>query len=78
MIVFDLRCSGGHTFEEWFGNAAECDALVAEHRLICPECGETEIHKGLSAPRINGSAAEPVGPCGQAMCGAGACHMLDG
>jgi hypothetical protein len=76
MIVFDLRCSAGHTFEEWFGNSSEFDELVAGHRLICPECGDTEINKGLSAPRINGAASEPVGPCGRSVCGAGACQMM--
>lgn len=77
MIVFNLKCSGGHDFEEWFASSADYEAKAASHGLICPECGDTEIAKGLSAPRVNGGAAAPVGPCGQSACAAGSCAMLD-
>lgn len=76
MIVFDLRCEHGHTFEEWFKSSAEYEERAAAHDLACPKCGDTHVQKGLMAPRVNGgSAPEPaIGPCGMP-CGGGACGM---
>ena len=76
MIVFDLHCDHGHTFEEWFASRTEYDRKHAAHEIACPECGGTQITKALSAPRINGGAAAPapVGPCGLAACGTGICQ----
>ena len=55
MIVFNLKCSGGHAFEEWFASSAEYEAKTAAHELICPECGDRYVEKG----RINGGASAP-------------------
>jgi hypothetical protein len=77
MILFNLRCAQGHGFEEWFASSAEFDAKAATQALKCPACGDNHIEKGLMAPRINGGAAEPIGPCGRAACAAGPCQMLD-
>ncbi|MCU0839765.1 MAG: DUF1178 family protein [Rhodospirillales bacterium] len=77
MIVFNLRCGQGHSFEEWFASSADYDEKAAASALSCPECGDGRVEKGLTAPRINGGAAQPVGPCGQAACAAGPCQMLD-
>jgi hypothetical protein len=75
MIVFDLHCDHGHTFEEWFASRAEYDRRHAAREIACPECGGTSVTKALSAPRINGGAAAPsVGPCGLPACGAGICQ----
>jgi hypothetical protein len=76
MIVFNLKCREGHTFEEWFASSGAYEGKVAAHELRCPECGDDHIEKGISAPRVNGSAAAPaVGPCGLAACGNGVCQM---
>jgi hypothetical protein len=76
MIVFNLKCASGHTFEEWFATSAEFDAKTDAGALSCPECGDHDIAKAITAPRINGGAAAPaVGPCGLPQCGAGACAM---
>lgn len=58
MIVFDLRCGSGHGFEGWF---ADGDAFVAQRdngQIPCPYCGNAEIERVLSVPRIGSSAAE--------------------
>jgi hypothetical protein len=69
MIVFNLKCSEGHAFEEWFASSAEYEAKTAADELACPECGDTHVAKGLSAPRINGGAQAPsVGPCAGGVC----------
>lgn len=76
MIVFDLHCGHGHTFEEWFASRAEYDEKRVAHAIPCPQCGDTEVTKALSAPRINGGAAAPaaIGPCGLPACGTGMCQ----
>ena len=59
MIVFDLHCAGSHRFEGWFGSAKDFASQKKRGLLSCPTCGNTEIHKGLSAPRLNMGAQEP-------------------
>jgi hypothetical protein len=78
VIVFNLKCAGGHGFEEWFASSADYEAKAAARVLACPECGSTHIEKGLSAPRINGGAQAPApaaGPCGLPACAGGVCQM---
>lgn len=76
MIVFDLHCAHGHTFEQWFASRSDYDQKHAAQDLACPECGDRQLTKALSAPRINGGAAAPapVGPCGLPACGTGMCQ----
>ena len=53
MKVLDLQCALGHTFEGWFGS--EDDFVSQRARLLvqCPLCGDADVHKKLSAPRLN-------------------------
>lgn len=79
MIVYDLHCANGHIFESWFSSANEYSDKAAAHALACPECGGTEVTKGLSAPRVNAGAAAPAEtPCGLPACGMGGCQMMSG
>ena len=80
MIVYNMKCGEGHVFEAWFASSAEYESKSAEHALDCPECGDTHVVRGLSAPHVNGGAKAPapaVGPCGMpcgstgGMCGMG-------
>ena len=59
MIVFDLHCGGSHRFEGWFASAKDFASQKKRGLLNCPTCGNTEISKGLSAPRLNMGAQEP-------------------
>jgi hypothetical protein len=77
MIVFDLKCGEGHTFEEWFKSSADYEERTAAQAIACPECGDTHIAKGLMAPRVNGGAAAPATPCGLPACAGGTCAMTD-
>jgi hypothetical protein len=52
MIVFDLRCGGGHVFEAWFGSSVAYEAQVAAGQLACPLCADTRIAKAVMAPNI--------------------------
>jgi len=65
MIVFNLGCRHGHRFDGWFGSADDYVSQQARDLLECPVCGDREIVKHLSAPRLNlgaGTAVEPATP----------------
>ena len=56
MILYQLRCAHGHSFESWFRNSAAFDALAGANALTCPECGTSDIQKAPMAPRIGRSS----------------------
>ena len=51
MIVFDLRCGGGHVFEAWFASSAAFDDQRERRLVACPVCGADEVEKAVMAPR---------------------------
>ncbi|AMS32434.1 hypothetical protein AEM42_08655 [Betaproteobacteria bacterium UKL13-2] len=53
MIVFNLSCSLHHHFDGWFRSADDFDTQLSKGLVECPLCGDREISKLLSAPRIN-------------------------
>jgi len=57
MKVLDLRCAHEHPFEGWF--ACEDDYVSQRERGLveCPLCGDKDITRLLSAPRLNVSGA---------------------
>ncbi|WP_288456450.1 DUF1178 family protein [uncultured Sphingomonas sp.] len=52
MIVFDLRCGGGHVFEAWFASSAAFDEQRDRKLVACPLCGNVEIGKAVMAPHV--------------------------
>ncbi|WP_174286669.1 DUF1178 family protein [Sphingomonas bacterium] len=56
MIVFDLRCSGGHVFEAWFTSSAAFEAQSAAYQVRCPICDDADVTKALMAPNIPAKA----------------------
>lgn len=59
MIVFNLSCARHHAFDGWFRSAEDFEAQAAKGLVCCPLCGDAEIAKQLSAPRINSGATAP-------------------
>jgi hypothetical protein len=60
MIVFNLACDQEHRFEGWFASG---DAFARQQELglvSCPMCGSSDVHKQLSAPRLNLGHADHV------------------
>lgn len=53
MKVLDLQCAHQHTFEGWFGSEQEFADQMERGLLVCPLCGDGQIRKMLSAPRLN-------------------------
>ena len=62
MKVFNLRCGARHVFEGWFGSEDDFVAQAAQGRVGCPLCGDTEVQRLPSAPRLNLSAAGRTAP----------------
>lgn len=56
MIVFDLRCGGGHVFEAWFASSAAYEDQVARSLVACPICERHDVGKAVMAPRLAGKA----------------------
>ena len=52
MIVFDLKCGGGHVFEAWFGSSADYESQRARALIACPMCGDSGIDKAVMAPNV--------------------------
>ena len=48
MIVYDLKCNCGCTFEGWFRDRNDFEKQKAASFLTCPRCGSSSILKLLS------------------------------
>jgi len=65
MKVLDLKCAQHHVFEGWFASEDDFQSQHARGLVSCPLCGDAQVHKQLSAPRLNLGAspqAEPAPP----------------
>lgn len=57
MKVLDLRCGSGHGFEGWFASEDDYGSQRERGLLDCPVCGNAEVTRLPSAPRLNLSGA---------------------
>ena len=53
MKVLNLQCALQHDFEGWFGSEDDFQSQLGRGLVECPICGDTQITKQLSAPRLN-------------------------
>jgi hypothetical protein len=60
MKVLDLSCANAHHFEGWFASEDEFQSQLTRGLVSCPLCGDAQVVKKLSAPRLNLSAAAPA------------------
>lgn len=68
MIVFDLRCGGGHVFEAWFASTAAFDDQRDRGLIACAICGDTAIAKAVMAPNVAAKGnRETAAPASAAM-----------
>jgi len=68
MIVFDLRCAGGHVFEAWFASSTAYAEQRHKALVECPLCGDRSIEKAVMAPQIAAKGnSKPDLPSPQAM-----------
>ncbi len=59
MKVLNLQCSHAHGFEGWFASEDDFQGQLARGLVECPLCGDVQVTKMPSAPRLNLGAAEP-------------------
>jgi len=57
MIVFDLACVCGYTFEGWFQDRNDFENQQTASFLACPHCGSREIRKILSPTHFQSSGS---------------------
>ena len=62
MKVLDLRCGTGHAFEGWFASEDDYGSQRERGLLDCPVCGNAEVMRLPSAPRLNLSGARAPAP----------------
>ena len=43
MVVFDLQCAQGHTFEGWFDDLKDLKSQIKRGLLTCPVCGDASV-----------------------------------
>lgn len=65
MIVFDLRCDGGHVFEAWFGASGDYDDQRERGLLECPICGDKRVGKAAMAPAVPAKGSSETLPPAQ-------------
>ena len=66
MKVLDLRCAAGHAFEGWFASEDDYGSQRERGLLDCPVCGNAEVMRLPSAPRLNLSGARAPEAAAQA------------
>lgn len=57
MIVYDLQCQNGHTFEGWFEDAKAFKKQQKAYLIACPVCNATQVARIPSTFAIKGSPA---------------------
>ena len=60
MIVFDLQCINGHTFEGWFDDGESFELQQEQGEILCPVCETSAVDRKLSPIAVRtsqGSAA---------------------
>ena len=60
MKVLNLRCAHDHRFEGWFSHEDDLAQQTQNGLLTCPLCGNAEIQRLPSAPRLNFGAVAPT------------------
>jgi hypothetical protein len=61
MVIYDLVCDLGHTFEGWFANAEDFTAQQRHALVSCPMCDSHHVEKKLSAPKLGKGTATSAG-----------------
>lgn len=65
MIVFDLQCINGHTFEGWFDDSQTFERQQEQGEISCPVCETSAVTRKLSPIALRTSQ----GPAAQSRAG---------
>ena len=58
MKVLNLQCAQAHAFEGWFASEDDFQGQLARGLVECPLCGDHQVAKLPSAPRLNLASAQ--------------------
>ena len=61
MIVYDLKCRNGHTFEGWFKDLKAFSKQQKAGLIACPVCDDTDVRRIPSTFAIKGAPASQSG-----------------
>jgi hypothetical protein len=54
LLIFELTCKRGHTFEGWFESLEALQAQLDSGQITCPSCGNADVQRAFSAFAIGG------------------------
>lgn len=60
MIVFDLECINGHTFEGWFEDSNAFMLQQEQNQVSCPVCNTTLVEQKISPIALRTSSTSPL------------------
>jgi hypothetical protein len=49
VLIFELTCKRGHTFEGWFESLEALQDQLDNGRITCPSCGSADVQRAFSA-----------------------------
>lgn len=52
MLIYDLCCDQGHSFEGWFDDKSDFEDQQAKQILVCPICESPEVIRKLAMPKL--------------------------
>ena len=52
MVIYDLICVNGHTFEGWFDSLEDFEQQQVDSLLACPLCNTLSVSRKLAAPKL--------------------------
>ncbi len=59
MLVFDLQCAKGHSFEGWFESLQDLESQIERKQVKCPVCNSARIKKLPSSFAIGKRGPQP-------------------
>ncbi len=62
MIVFDLKCGGGHVFEAWFASSGAYEDQRGAGQVRCPVCDDGDVAKAVMAPAVGAKGNRGAAP----------------
>lgn len=60
MIHYTLRCPAEHSFDGWFKDSAAFDMQAERGLVTCPQCGDSDVTRGLMSPAIPRKGRAPT------------------
>ncbi len=62
MVIYDLKCDNGHSFEGWFSGPENYEEQLSGDLIACPVCNSTTVTKLPHACAVHTKHEEPPTP----------------